>query len=380
MGTKKYDAVIAGYTCVDMLPGFKKTDNFKSLNDILIPGKLIEIDGMDFVLGGLVPNTGLAMKKFGKKVFLNGLTGDDSIGIIAEANLNKNGAAEGIQKTKSSGTAFSIVLAPPGIDRIFLESPGCNRIFDMSHIDFEAVANSKLFHFGYPPLLRQFYLNDGQQMAEMYSKVQNMGVLTSLDFSLPDPDSESGKVNWPKIMGNILPFIDIFVPSIEEVIQIMMPGKYAEINSLSGEKDFIDVVSIEIVREIGEKIINAGVKILLIKMGHRGAYLITGDISGINKTDSINLNLATWNYQEILCDAYLVDNSKFVNASGAGDSAAAAFLTALLNGEEPDMAIKYAGMAGKENLYCLDIYSELSDWNRLTAKIEKEDVDLTFFN
>jgi sugar/nucleoside kinase (ribokinase family) len=379
MDIKKYDAVIAGYTCVDMLPGFKKNDSFKSVNDIFIPGKLIEIDGMDFVLGGLVPNTGLAMKKLGKKVFLNGLTGDDSIGVIAEASLNKYGAAEGIQKTKTSGTAFSIVLAPQGIDRIFLESPGCNQIFDMSHIDFEAVANSRLFHFGYPPLLRQFYLNDGQQMAEMYSKVKKMGIVTSLDFSLPDSESESGKVNWPKIMENTLPFVDVFVPSIEEVLQIMMPEKYAEINSLSGDGDFIDNVPMEIVREIGEKIISTGVKVLLIKMGHRGAYLITGDVSEINKTNNITLDPIVWNHQEIWCDAYVVDSSKIVNASGAGDTAVAAFLTALLDGKTADMAVKYAGMAGKENLYCQDIYSELSDWDQLTEKINKETSKLTFF-
>ena len=57
MNIKKYDAVIAGYICVDMLPGFNKNDNLKNVTDLFIPGKLIEIEGMDFVLGGLVPNT-----------------------------------------------------------------------------------------------------------------------------------------------------------------------------------------------------------------------------------------------------------------------------------------------------------------------------------
>ena len=51
---KKYDAVIAGYTCVDMFPGFKKNESSASLSELLIPGKLIEIDGLDFILGGVV--------------------------------------------------------------------------------------------------------------------------------------------------------------------------------------------------------------------------------------------------------------------------------------------------------------------------------------
>lgn len=380
MNIKKYDAVIAGYICVDMLPGFSKNDNFKNVADLFIPGKLIEIEGMDFVLGGLVPNTGLAMKKLGKKVFLNGLTRDDFIGTIAIASLKKYDAAEGTQITNVSTTAFSIVLAPKGIDRIFLESPGCNQFFDLTHIDFDAVSNSRLFHFGYPPLLKQFYLNNGQQLSEMYSKVKKMGIVTSLDFSLPDPGSESGKVNWPEIMKNTLPFVDIFVPSIEELLQTMMPEKYVEIDSMVGYDDFVDKVPLETVREIGGKIINTGVKILLIKMGHRGAYLITGDISDINRTKVVSLEHESWDRREIWCNAYAVDNSKIVNASGAGDTAVAAFLTAILDGETAENAIKYAGMAGKENLYCQNIYDDLSDWNQLTVKINKEQNDLIFLN
>ncbi|HCB90086.1 MAG TPA: hypothetical protein DEP71_12500 [Porphyromonadaceae bacterium] len=380
MNIKKYDAVIAGYICVDMLPGFSKNDNFKNVADLFIPGKLIEIEGMDFVLGGLVPNTGLAMKKLGKKVFLNGLTRDDFIGTIAIASLKKYDAAEGTQITNVSTTAFSIVLAPKGIDRIFLESPGCNQFFDLTHIDFDAVSNSRLFHFGYPPLLKQFYLNNGQQLSEMYSKVKKMGIVTSLDFSLPDPGSESGKVNWPEIMKNTLPFVDIFVPSIEELLQTMMPEKYVEIDSMVGYDDFVDKVPLETVREIGGKIINTGVKILLIKMGHRGAYLITGDISDINRTKVVSLEHESWDRREIWCNAYAVDNSKIVNASGAGDTAVAAFLTAILDGETAENAIKYAGMAGRDNLYCQNIYDDLSDWNQLTVKINKEQNDLIFLN
>ena len=203
-----------------------------------------------------------------------------------------------------------------------------------------------------------------------------MGVVTSLDFSLPDPDSESGKVNWPEIMKNTLPFVDIFVPSIEEVLQTMMPEKYAEIDSMVGDDDFIDKVPVEIVREVGKKIIDTGVKILLIKMGHRGSYLITGDIEDINRTEVISLEPKSWSHREIWCDAYALDNSKVVNASGAGDTAVAAFLTAILNGEPADNAIKYAGIAGRDNLYCQNICDDLSNWSQLTVKMNRERKEL----
>ncbi len=376
---KEYDVVVAGYTCVDLIPGFKKQVEESSITDFFKPGKLIEIGGMDFVLGGVVPNTGLAMKKFSKKVFFSGLIGNDFIGKTAESQLARYGATEGMVISKEGDTAYSIVLAPPGVDRIFLESPGCNQVFDIKHINLEMVSKSTLFHFGYPPLLKQFFSNNGRQLVQLYSEVQQMGCITSLDFSLPDPESESGKVNWMEILKNTLPYVDIFVPSLEELLLTIVPEIYAEIQVLSENADIIDKVSIDLVRKVGKQIIGLGVKILLIKMGHRGAYLITGDISSINEKAGGILQKENWNNKEIWCNSYQVDNSKIVHASGAGDTAVAAFLSAILNGEIPENAIKYSAIAGRESLYCNNVYNDIGNWEELTEKINTEYNKLIYY-
>lgn len=366
---KKYDAVIAGYICVDLIPEFKKNESHESIFDLLKPGKLIEINGLNYTLGGVVANTGAAMKKFSKNVILNGLIGKDFIGKVAMELLEPYGLSEGIKTVDHKGTAFGLVIAPSGIDRIFLESPGCSRWFDMNHIDFEAIAQSRLFHFGYPPLLRKFYIDQGAQLVNLFSIVQKSGVVTSLDFSLPDAESESGKVEWPVIMKKVLPFTDIFVPSLEEALQILLPAEYQKLTSIVGNTDIIDIVPIETIREIGSLIIDLGVKITLIKAGHRGVYLWTGDISSINKNVGFDLHIESWNYRELWCDAYPTENSKIVNASGAGDTASAAFISAILDGENPEASLKYAAMAGRNNLYCYDIYKELSGWAEMTEEI-----------
>ncbi|MCX6326542.1 MAG: carbohydrate kinase family protein [Bacteroidia bacterium] len=377
---KKYDAVIAGYTCVDLIPDFKKNESFANISDLLKPGKLIEIDGLNFVLGGIVSNTGLAMKKFNKKVFLNGLVGDDFIGKIAIEWLDKYNLSEGIQTTSKAGTAFSIVIAPPGIDRIFLESPGCNKIFDQSVINFDAVSRSRMFHFGYPPLLRQFYLNNGSQLVDMFSAVQRMGVVTSLDFSLPDTESESGRINWPEIIQKTLPYTDIFVPSLEELLQIMHPGEYAEILSSAVSEDVINQVLVNTVRQIGKLFIGSGVKILLIKAGQWGAYLLTGDVSSINEKADLKLVEENWNYRELWFNAYKADPLKIKNSSGAGDTSVAAFLSALLDSENPESAVKYAAMAGRNNLYCTNLYDDLSNWQEMTEEIKSVDNEFIYFH
>lgn len=368
---KKYDAVIAGYICVDLIPEFKKNKLFTSISDVLKPGKLIEIGNLNYTLGGIVANTGIAMKKFSKQIHLNGLIGDDFIGKIARERLDEIDLSEGIKTIKKSSTAFSLVIAPPGLDRIFLESLGCSNVFDRNNINYEAISESRLFHFGYPPLFEHFYLNEGNQLIRMFSEVQSMDVVTSLDFSLPDVESESAKVNWPEILKKVLPFVDIFVPSIEEALLVMMPHDYAQIQSFSQDTDMIDKISLDTIRELGRKIIDFGAKIVLLKSGHRGVYLFTSDISSINGKRFLNLN-QTWNYRELWCNAYPVSNNKIKNSSGAGDTSVAAFLSAILDGEGPDASLRYAAIAGRNNLYCYDIYNELNNWADMTKEMRSE--------
>jgi len=374
--TKKYDAVIAGYTCVDMVPDFIGNEGNNTISDLLKPGKLIEIGKLEIILGGAVPNTGLLMKYFGNSVFMNGLTGADSIGKMAKEYFSKYGITEGMTQTDQASTAYSIVIAPPGIDRIFLESPGCNQIFGVEYIDFESISQSRLFHFGYPPLLRQFYLDEGRQLIDMYRKVHEMGVLTSLDFSLPDQESESGKVDWTLIMQKVLPYVDLFAPSLEELMQIIMPQKYSEIQATYINSDFEENVSLELVRELGLKVIGLGVKILLIKMGKRGIYLQTGKIESLSQKSGNGLSSEDWNNKEIFCTAYPSDIHRIKNASGAGDTAIAAFLTAILKSFKPEKAIKYAALAGRDSLYYENIFESMSSWDDLTHEMNAESNEL----
>jgi sugar/nucleoside kinase (ribokinase family) len=366
---KKYDAVISGYICIDLIPDFKKSESKSNITDIFKPGRLIEIDGLSFCLGGVVANTGIAMKKFGNKVFLNGLVGTDFIGKSVLDSLEKYELSEGIQTTQNAGTAFSIVVAPPGTDRIFWESPGCSVIFDKSHINFEAISQSRLFHFGYPPLLKQFYLNNGALLSSLFSEIQKMGVVTSLDFSLPDTSSESGKIDWTGMMQRVLRFTDIFVPSLEEALQIMMPEEYARFQAISINADILDLVPVETIRILGKKIMDCGVKIIMIKAGHRGTYLLTDDVSVLNRVRGLNLSEYKWNHRELWCDAYQTDPARIKSATGSGDTAIAAFLTAVLGDETPDQAVKYASIAGRNNLYIHDIYEELPGWQEMTIEL-----------
>ena len=200
-----------------------------------------------------------------------------------------------------------------------------------------------------------------------------------MDFSLPDPESESGCINWPEVMNKILPHTDIFVPSLDEAIRIMNPGKYSEILSSLANSEVVDILILNSIREIGRQFVGSGVKILLIKAGHLGAYLLTGDVSSLNDKAGLKLETDKWNNCEIWCNAYKADPVKIKNSSGAGDIAVAAFLSAILQDESPGSSVKYAAMAGRNSLYCKNIHDEISDWQEMTEEIKLEENELIWF-
>ncbi|MFA6472197.1 MAG: carbohydrate kinase family protein [Candidatus Latescibacterota bacterium] len=366
---KKYDVVVSGYLCVDLAPEFYETGGESGRAVSLKPGSLTEIKDLSISLGGVVANTGLALKIFDRIVLLMGLIGKDFLGEIALKILSENGLSEGIMTTDKSGTAYGIVLSPPGIDRIFLESSGCSRYFSSSDINYKAVAESRIFHFGYPPLMKKFYDNNGEELVKMFSRVKALDVITSLDMTLPDPESESGKVDWKSILLRVLPTVDIFAPSVEEIVFMMKPEFYSQIASDFTGGDIIDSIPEEMIRCIGREIIDLGVKVVVIKSGKLGAYLFTGDVSPLNDTPGMALSEEHWNRREIKSSAFRVDESRVKNACGAGDVAVAGFLTAILKGENPDIAVQYAMCSGRNNLYGMNATDGLTDWDTMTKEL-----------
>lgn len=367
---KKYDVVVSGYLCVDLAPEFYKTSGESNRSDILKPGSLTEVKDLSISLGGVVANTGSALKFFNQRVLLMGLIGKDFLGEIALKILRENGLSEGIMTTDKFGTAYGIVLSPPGIDRVFFESSGCSKHFTSSVINYEAVAESRIFHFGYPPLMKEFYINNGEELIKMFSTVKTLGVITSLDMTLPDPDSESGKVDWKSILTRVLPYVDIFAPSVEEIVSMMKPEFYSQITSDFTDGDIMDSIPEEMIHCIGREIINLGVTVVLIKSGKRGAYLFTGDVSSLNDVPGMTLSEDHWNHREFRSPAFRIDTSRVKNACGAGDVAVAGLLTAMLKGENPEIAVKYAMCAGRNNLYGMNATDGLTDWDEMTKELD----------
>lgn len=52
----------------------------------------------------------------------------------------------------------------------------------------------------------------------------------SLDMSLPDPDSESGGVDWGSWLARVLPHVDLFAPNLEEILFMLDRPHYRRLS------------------------------------------------------------------------------------------------------------------------------------------------------
>lgn len=360
--------IVAGHICIDITPIFpdKKATH---LDDILSPGKLVQTGAADVHTGGAVANTGLALKLLGADVSLMGKIGCDAFGDMICGILKKYGADEHMIRSPQESTSYSVVLAVPGIDRIFLHNPGANNTFRSVDIPSESLSDTALFHFGYPPLMRAMYENNAQELIRLMRCVKEAGVATSLDMAAIDPDTEAGKLDWNEILKQVLPYVDFFVPSVEELCFMLDKERFAQWQKRAAGKDITEVLDIENdVKPLADICMSYGVKVLLIKCGAPGIFYKTANKQSLSQISRrIDLDTLSWADKEGFEASYKPDC--ILSGTGAGDTSIAAFLASVLNGESLETAMQLATATGACCVTSYDSLSSLKPLNELKEKI-----------
>lgn len=366
MAGKDIGAVVAGHICLDITPRFGQVSG-ASVSEIFQPGKLLLIGGAEFSSGGPVSNTGLPLRRLGIHVALMGKCGQDPLGQILLDNLRTEapGAEEGMRTVSGERTSYTVILVPPGIDRIFLHCPGANDTFGPEDIDINMVRRARLFHFGYPPIMARMYGSEGEELEQVLSNAASSGAMTSLDMALPDPNSPGGRAEWRTILAKALPHVDFFMPSLEEILFMLRRQRFDEV-SRTNPDSLLDGVGADDVRGIADECIEMGARVVVIKCGHLGAYLCTAKELG--RLDGMMAEAQAWRGRRIFEPTCVVET--IVSATGSGDCAIAGFLAGVLQGEPPERCMKLLAAVGAQNLSAVSAVGGVKSWEETLADLD----------
>lgn len=293
MTTAIPEAIVAGHICLDIIPAFPA-----HAQNWYVPGTLLKVGPATVATGGAVSNTGIALHRLGIVTRLMGKVGDDFIGQSILDFIRRQGAdlANNMIVAPGEQSSYAVVLNPPGVDRMFLHFTGTNDTFRAADVDARQLDGAKLFHFGYPTLMRAIYADEGRGLAEIFRAARQRGLITTLDMSQPDPQSEAGRVNWPAFLQRVLPVTDVYLPSFDETLLMIDRQRF-------GAKPDAALLA-----ATAQQLLDWGAKIVALKLGDQGLYARTAT-------------------RELLAPCFQVD---VVGTTGSGDCTIAGFLAGII--------------------------------------------------
>ena len=186
------------------------------------------------------------------------------------------------------------------------------------------------------------------------------------DLAAVDPESESGQCDWESILKQVLPYVDFFVPSIEELAYMVDREKYQEWQERAEGEDIVSILSLsKDVRPLAEKVLSYGCGAVLLKCGAAGMYLKT---SGKERMRNVDADLEGWENTELFEDSFVPE--RILSGTGAGDTSIAAFLYAAMQGCTPKESVEYAAATGACCVSTYDTISGLKSFAELREKIQ----------
>ncbi|MBP7636278.1 MAG: carbohydrate kinase family protein [Kiritimatiellae bacterium] len=359
--------VAAGHVCLDIIPTFLR--GTPTLDAVMQPGKLVEMGPAVLSTGGSVSNTGLALKRLGLPVRLMGKVGDDAFGMAVRDHFRRldETLVETMIVDPAVATSYTVVVNPPGIDRIFLHCPGANDTFGADDVAPSLLAGMQLFHFGYPPLMRAFY-SRADELARLFGAVKACGLATSLDMALPDPASPAGEADWRGILEQALPSVDIFAPSLDEIVFMLHRERGLAVRTKAAEGVPMGGLIEDDVRALAGELLAMGVAVVMLKLGSQGAYLrVTSDTRRLAACGCFTEEACErWAGAEFYAPCF---DAKVAGTTGSGDCTVAGLLAGVAKGLGPAECVRSAVAVGSASVEQPDATSGVPAWSELDARL-----------
>jgi len=188
-----------------------------------------------------------------------------------------------------------------------------------------------------------------------------------LDMALPDPNSEAGRLDWRAWLRHVLPAVDFFMPSIEELLLFWDRPRWQEFRNAGG--DFVEAVPVTLYTELAAAMLELGCGVVMIKAGQRGIFLATaGEARLLQVPILADGPSARWTNRQLWGLPFRP--GVLLSAAGAGDSAVAGMLAALLLGKSPEETLQFGNCLGYQNLSALDTTSGIGTREETEALLQ----------
>lgn len=186
-------------------------------------------------------------------------------------------------------------------------------------------------------------------------------------MAAPDPQSAAGQADWEAILRRVLPHVDVFLPSLEEILYMTDRPKYEEYHSVRSAAT-APAATLEMLDLVALRLLAWGAAVVGIKLGEEGLFLRTSaDVRRMEDTGSgFPQNRRTWPDRQMWAPCFQVD---VVGTTGAGDCTVAGFLAGLTRGLAPEAAITYAVAVGACNVESADATGGIRPWDAVTRRI-----------
>ena len=260
------------------------------------PGTLRSVQSITTHVGGCASNAAIDLAKIGIPVALSCRVGKDTFGDFVRKTAAENGVDVTNVVAGDTPTTVSMVCISSSGERSFLYQPGSTAAFVKEDISEELAEECGIIFVAGAMLMTSF---DGKPCAEFMKEQQAKGKFTVMETAWDFEDK------WLPKVADVIPYLDLFMPSVEEASKI------------SGETE---------PEKIADKFFEMGAKNVIIKVGKNGAYIREGGKPGYT--------LPT--YRQF----------KPKDSTGAGDSFCAGFLAGLSLGWDFRRAGEFANAVG----------------------------------
>lgn len=264
----------------------------RPVEQVLLQNDTQLVKEIRIVSGGDANNNAINLSRLGNQVTYLGRLGRDEMGTY----VAKLARAEGVNmdhavRSATADQTKSLILVNPQGDRTFLQDPGTSAEFCFEDCDLSLLDDADLLQIAGTFHLPRF---DGEGAAKLLRAAKERGVITSMDVT----SDRSGR--WTGILDPCYPYLDYFLPSIEQAVPV------------SGREE---------PREIADFFLSRGVKNVAIKLGSRGSY---------------------FKNRETAFFAGVYPELSVVETTGAGDAFCSGFLTAVGEGLPPRECVTLA--------------------------------------